>query len=129
MAVEVHPTTTGVRAMSRQTRTKPARRPARRLRKLTLWIAALGTAAALVYVVSENAGVPYDDHDIVVVDFSSLSSAAKKSALQEANRTRCTCTCGMTLAQCVATDSTCPIRTDNIEKIKTMVRQAATTGT
>ena len=27
-------------------------------------------------------------------------------------------------AQCVATDSTCPVRTDNIDKIKTMVAQA-----
>jgi hypothetical protein len=30
----------------------------------------------------------------------------------------------MQLAQCVATDSTCPIRNENIERIKTMVREA-----
>ena len=29
--------------------------------------------------------------------------------------------CGMTLAQCVATDMTCPIRTDNLGRIRGMV--------
>ena len=72
----------------------------------------------------ENAGVPYDDRAIAVVDFSSLDSKAKKNVLQAANRARCACTCGLQLAQCVATDSTCPIRNENIERIKTMVRQA-----
>jgi hypothetical protein len=57
-------------------------------------------------------------------DFSSLDAKGRKTALQAANRARCNCGCGMQLAQCVATDSTCPIRADNIEKIKTMVREA-----
>jgi hypothetical protein len=30
----------------------------------------------------------------------------------------------MTLAQCVATDSTCPVREGNIDRIRTMVRDA-----
>jgi hypothetical protein len=30
----------------------------------------------------------------------------------------------MTLAQCVATDSTCPIREINIERIRALVRDA-----
>ena len=30
----------------------------------------------------------------------------------------------MNMAQCVATDSTCPIRDKNIETIRTMVREA-----
>jgi hypothetical protein len=33
----------------------------------------------------------------------------------------------MTLAQCVATDSTCPIRPDNVDKIKNLVSDAART--
>jgi hypothetical protein len=37
---------------------------------------------------------------------------------------RCPCGCGLGLAQCVATDSTCPIREENIERIKKMVRSA-----
>ena len=108
---------------------KPRSRVPKRLRRVLVWTAVLSVAAALIYIVSENAGVPYDDRAIAVVDFSSLDAGAKKTALQAANRARCTCTCGMQLAQCVATDSTCPIRTENIERIKTMVRQAAPAGT
>ena len=94
------------------------------LKKVLVWAAVLSLAAGFIYVVSENAGVPYDERAIAVVDFSSLDAKAKKTALQAANRARCTCTCGMQLAQCVATDSTCPIRAQNIEKIKSMVREA-----
>src|ERR1700754_4177254 len=83
------------------------------LKKVIVWASVIALGAAFVYVVSENAGVPYDDRAIAVVDFSSLDSKAKKTALEAANRARCTCTCGMQLAQCVATDSTCPIRNDN----------------
>jgi hypothetical protein len=111
--------------MSKRPKPKPQSRTARQLKKAAIWVGAVSIAAAFVYVVSENAGVPYDDHDIVVVDFSSLAASAKKNVLQTANRARCTCGCGMTLAQCVATDSTCPVRTDNIDKIKTMVAQAS----
>lgn len=93
-------------------------------RKVLVWAAVISLGAAFIYVASENAGVPYDDRAIAVVDFSSLDAKAKKTALQAANRARCSCTCGMQLAQCVATDSTCPIRAENIEKIKTMVREA-----
>jgi hypothetical protein len=110
--------------MSKRPKPKPQSRSARQLKKIAIWIAALSVAAAFIYVVSENAGVPYDERAIAVVDFSPLDSKAKKTVLQAANRARCSCTCGLQLAQCVATDSSCPIRTENIEKIKTMVRQA-----
>jgi len=110
--------------MSKRPKPKPRSRTARQAKKIGIWIGAIAVAAALLYVLSQNAGVPYDDHDIVVVDFSSLTAAAKRTALQAANRARCTCSCGMTLAQCVATDSTCPVRTENIDRIRTMVTQA-----
>jgi len=113
----------------RQRAAKSRSRVPKPLRKVLVWAAVLSLAAGFIYVVSENAGVPYDERAIAVVDFSSLDATAKKTALQAANRARCTCTCGMQLAQCVATDSTCPLRTENIERIKTMVRQAAPTGT
>ena len=35
--------------------------------------------------------------------------------------------CGMTMAQCIATDSTCPIRESNVDKLKAMVNDAART--
>jgi hypothetical protein len=111
--------------MSKRPKPQPQKRAARKLKKLGTWVAAFALISGLVYVVSENSGVPYDDSDIVVVDFSSLTSSAKRTALQAANRARCTCTCGMTLAQCVATDSTCPVRSENIDKIKTMVARAS----
>ena len=110
--------------MGKRPKPQPRSRAARQLRKFALWAGALSLTAAFIYVVSENAGVPYDDRAIAVVDFSSLDSKAKKAALQAANRARCACTCGLQLAQCVATDSTCPIRNENIERIKTIVRQA-----
>jgi hypothetical protein len=59
------------------------------------------------------------------VNFSELKSDEKRSALKKANQARCTCGCGMTLAQCVATDSTCPVRDSNIDRIKTLVKEAS----
>src|SRR5688500_916317 len=81
----------------------------------------IGIAALIVYGLSSTAGVAWDEEDIRVVDFSSLSSSAKRSALRRANSARCTCGCGMNLAQCVATDMTCPVRDKNIDAIRTMV--------
>lgn len=80
--------------------------------------------AAVIYGISLTSGVPYGDDEIGVVNFSVLNQREKRTALQAANRARCTCGCGMTLAQCVATDSTCPLRTANIGRINTMVEQA-----
>ena len=96
----------------------------RRSKQLLKWAGATAVLALLVYAVSQTSGVAYNDVNIAVVDFSVLNQAQKVSALRAANAARCTCSCGMTLAQCVATDSTCPMRTDNIERIKGMVDEA-----
>jgi len=88
------------------------------------WIVGLGLVVLLGYVVVEFGGVAYGEEALSVINFSDLTSSQKRRALKDANDARCTCGCGMTLAQCVATDSTCPIRTDNIDRIKTMVRNA-----
>jgi hypothetical protein len=85
----------------------------------------LAVVAGLAYGATFMAGVPYDDRAIGVVDFSGLTGAQKREALQAANRSRCPCGCAMNTAQCVATDSTCPLREDNIKKIRGMVREAA----
>lgn len=93
--------------------------------KALKWTAALGAVAAVVYGASQlSSGVAYGEDALAAVNFSALSSAEKTVALQAANRARCTCGCGLGLAQCVATDATCPIRESNIERIKTMVREA-----
>jgi hypothetical protein len=68
-------------------------------------------------------GVAYTDAHIRVVDFSRLSSGEKRTALRAANRARCPCTCGMNLAQCVSTDATCPLREQNIQRIRTIVEE------
>lgn len=109
-------------AMSRRAARKPARPT--RPRWIT-WLVAAGIVAAIGYGLSEVSGVAYNERAIRVVDFSSLTSAQKHTALVAANNARCTCGCGMGLAQCVATDSTCPIREPNIDRIRTMVRDAA----
>lgn len=87
-----------------------------------------GAVALAAYGVSQMSSIAYTDRDIGVVDFSVLRPKEKNDALEAANRARCTCTCGMTLAQCVATDSTCPVRNDNIDKIKRMVEEARPRG-
>jgi hypothetical protein len=85
------------------------------------WIAALGLLAALIYGLSITAGVPYDENDIRAVDFTVLDAGEKRRALQAANAARCPCGCGMNLAQCVSTDTTCPLRETNIQRIRTIV--------
>ena len=102
------------------------RRAARRSSKLLTWIVAVGAVALVVYGVSQMSSIAYSDKDLGVVDFSDLTSKEKRTALEAANAARCTCGCGMTLAQCVATDSTCPLRDGNITRIKGMVAQAHT---
>ena len=108
-----------VRERERRKRTKPFY--ARALK----WIAVLAVVALVGYAASQMDGVPYGERELGAVNFSDLSSTGKRSALKAANLARCTCGCGMTLAQCVATDSTCPVREGNIDRIKTMVKDAA----
>ena len=62
--------------MSKRPRPKAQGRAARKMKKVFTWVGAFVLVSGLVYVISENSGVPYDDSDIVVVDFSSLSSGA-----------------------------------------------------
>ena len=96
--------------------------------KALKWTIGIALAASVVYVVIQSAGVPFDERAIGVVNFSDLSPKAKKAALKEANSARCSCGCGLGLAECVSTDKTCPIRESNIERIRTMVRNASEAG-
>jgi hypothetical protein len=100
------------------------RKPAGVVPKVLKWIGAAAALALVVYGLSQMSSVAYNDADIRIVDFSSLTSREKRTALEAANQARCSCVCGMTLAQCVATDMTCPVRDQNIQSIRTMVREA-----
>jgi hypothetical protein len=95
------------------------------MRKLLVWVGAIGAIALVVYGLSS--GVAYDDKKIAAVNFSGLNASQKRVALKAANAAQCKCGCGMTLAQCVATDSTCPIREDNVAHIRRLVDQASRT--
>ena len=95
--------------------------------KLVRWIVIAALMGAGGYGLSQMSNIAYGDAEIEVVDFSGLDAKQKRGALEAANAARCNCGCGMTLAQCVATDSTCPIRQDNVDKIKKMVNDAART--
>jgi hypothetical protein len=88
------------------------------------WISVLGLVALVVYGLSQVSGVAYGEDAIRAVSFSTLNSSQKRTALRAANQARCDCGCGMTLAQCVSTDMTCPVRETNIDRIKTMVQDA-----
>jgi len=90
--------------------------------KWAIIVAVLGAAG---YGLSQMSGVAFDEDDIKVVNFQGLSSSQRQEALEAANSARCTCGCGLGLAQCVSTDPNCPIREPNIERIKVMVRAAA----
>jgi hypothetical protein len=89
-------------------------------------MAAAGVAGLVVYGVSQMSSIAYTEKDLPMIDFSDLNSKEKRTALEAANSARCTCGCGLTLAQCVATDSTCPLRDGNITRIKGLVAQAHT---
>ena|SRR5450759_2603303 len=108
--------------------TKKQRRRTSAGRSMLLkWIVVAGVLGVVGYGVSQMSNVAYGEAEIKVVDFSGLDAKQKRRALEAANQARCTCGCGMTLAQCVATDSTCPVREGNVDKIKGMVDQAART--
>jgi hypothetical protein len=92
--------------------------------KALKWGALLVVAGLIGYGVSQMDGITYGERDLSAVDFSDLTPTAKRTALKAANQARCTCGCGMTLAQCVSTDMTCPVREGNLDRIRTMVRNA-----
>jgi hypothetical protein len=94
---------------------------------LLTWVVVAGVLGVVGYGVSQMSNIAYGEAEIKVVDFSGLDAKQKRSALEAANTARCTCGCGMTLAQCVATDSTCPVREDNIAHISRIVDQASRT--
>jgi hypothetical protein len=85
---------------------------------------ALAAVALIGYGISQMSNVAYGERQLSMIDFSGLSAAQKQAALEEANEARCPCGCGMTLAQCVATDPNCPQRTDHISLIRQMVSRA-----
>ena len=109
--------------------------------KILIWIGGVALAVLLGYAVTQagpgsgsgpslgtGAGGMqrtgyYTDRDLREVDFSGLAGEQQQEVLDHANEARCTCGCGMSLAQCVATDSTCPLRNSNIERIRSLVQQ------
>jgi len=110
--------------MKKDSRKQERRQKKSPMAKAVKWIVGLAIVGVVVYAVSQGSGVAYGEREIGVVNFSDLAPDEKQEALEAANSARCNCGCGMTLAQCVATDSTCPIREDNIQKIRGMVRAA-----
>lgn len=103
-------------------------RSMRRLKSAAIWIVVLGAIAGVIYTLANTSGIAYGERQLEAIDFTSLNDDQKHAALVEANAARCNCGCGMTLAQCVSTDMTCPIRTDNITKIRAMVQKALSSG-
>ena len=100
----------------------------RRAKSLAITLGVLAALGGLIYGLARSPSIAYNERDLAGVDFTSLNAEQKRAALIEANADRCTCGCGMALAQCVATDMSCPIRTDNITKIRGMVQKALNSG-
>jgi hypothetical protein len=103
-------------------------RTLKRLKSTAIVLGVLAAVGGIIYGLANTSGIAYNERHLTAIDFSSLNADQKRAALIEANADRCTCGCGMTLAQCVATDMTCPVRTDNITRIRGMVRKALNAG-
>lgn len=58
------------------------------------------------------------------VDMSKLSEAQREKVMYAANNQGCTCGCRMTLAQCISTDSTCPLRSKNLDRARELIASA-----
>ena len=84
-----------------------------------------GTGAARSSSRTLQSAPYYTDANISEVDFSALDEDQKKAVLDGINGEYCSCGCSLTLAQCVVTDSSCPIRNTNIAKIQSDVNKAA----
>jgi hypothetical protein len=100
----------------------------RRAKTFAITLGVLAALAGLIYGLASSPGIAYNERDLADVDFTSLNAEQKRAALVEANADRCACGCGMALAQCVATDMTCPVRSGNITKIRGMVQKALNSG-
>jgi hypothetical protein len=103
-------------------------RIARRIKTAAIWIGVIATVAGIFYGLANTSRIAYGESQLAIIDFTSLTGDQKRDALTEANAERCTCGCGMSLAQCVATDMTCPVRENNITRIRGMVQKALNSG-
>ena len=52
------------------------------------------------------------------LDVSALNDKQRNWLMKKTNRVRCICGCGMTLAQCINTDMTCPLRNSNSQRAR-----------
>jgi hypothetical protein len=100
----------------------------RRVKSYGITLGVLAVLGGIIYGLAQSPGIAYNERDLTDIDFTSLNAEQKRAALVEANADRCTCGCGMALAQCVATDMTCPVRAGNITKIRGMVQKALNSG-
>jgi hypothetical protein len=100
------------------------RRAAKKRSRALKWTVALAAVALIGYGISQMSNVAYGERQLPMINFSDLTAEQKHAALEEANEARCPCGCGMTLAQCVATDPNCPMRTGHITLIREMVARA-----
>lgn len=58
------------------------------------------------------------------IDMSHLTQEQRKKVMYVVNNEGCTCGCSMTLVQCINIDSTCPLRSKNIEHAQQLVSSA-----
>jgi hypothetical protein len=99
-----------------------------RVKSIAITLGVLAVIGGIIYGLARSPSIAYNERDLTDIDFTSLTAEQKRAALIEANADRCTCGCGMALAQCVATDMTCPVRSGNITKIRGMVQKALNSG-
>ena len=109
----------------KKVKARPRRKSSPFQTRAVQWAIVLAVAGLAIYGFSQMSSIVYTEANLRAIDFSSLSAKQRRNALETAHQARCTCGCGMNLAQCVATDMTCPVRERNIESIRAMVRNAS----
>ena len=72
----------------------------------------------------QGGGGPTAYETIKEVDLSGLPEPQRAQVLRTANTERCPCGCQMTLAQCLNTDATCPIRSNHLARVRQLVAEA-----
>ncbi|HLG43289.1 MAG TPA: hypothetical protein VI643_07980 [Planctomycetota bacterium] len=58
------------------------------------------------------------------LDVAGLDEDARKRILLDANHRGCGCGCGMTVAQCLVTDPTCPVREKLFRELQETIDRA-----
>jgi cytochrome c-type biogenesis protein CcmH/NrfF len=62
------------------------------------------------------------------IDFSKLTAEQERAALRQLNEQKCTCGCGLTLAQCRINDTGCPVSVKLAQQVVEKIARGQSTA-